>query len=139
MAELSPFRCRMIEEMTVRNLSPATQRSYINALQKFCSHFGRSPDRLDLDDVHAIQVHLVSAGISWASLNQIVCALMFFYGITLSQDDVPERIPYARKPHRLPNILSTDEVVQFLEAVSRLKARVALTCVYAAGLRVGEV
>jgi hypothetical protein len=28
MAEISPLRRRMIEDMTVRNLSPATQRSY---------------------------------------------------------------------------------------------------------------
>ena len=139
MAELSPLRRRMIEDMTVRNLSPATQRSYINAVQKFSRYFGRSPDRLDLDNVHAFQVHLVSTGISWASLNQIVCALRFFYGITLGQNDVPERIPYARKPRTLPVVLSADEVVQFLEAVSSLKARVALTCAYAAGLRVGEV
>jgi integrase/recombinase XerD len=27
MAEISPLRRRMIEDMTVRNLSPATQRS----------------------------------------------------------------------------------------------------------------
>jgi hypothetical protein len=139
MAELSPLRRRMIEDMTVRNLSPATQRSYINAVHKFSRYFGRSPDQLDLEDVHAFQVHLVSTGISWASLNQIVCALRFFYGITLGQNDVPERIPYARKPRTLPVVLSADEVVQFLEAVSSLKARVALTCAYAAGLRVGEV
>lgn len=75
----------------------------------------------------------------WASLNQIVCALRFFYGITLGQNDAPERIPYARKPRTLPVVLSADEVVQLLEAVSSLKARVALTCAYAAGLRVGEV
>ncbi len=52
---------------------------------------------------------------------------------------MPERIPHARKPRTLPVILSADEVVQFLEAVSSLKARVALTCAYAAGLRGGEV
>jgi integrase/recombinase XerD len=139
MAEISPLRRRMIEDMTVRNLSPATQRSYISAVRKFSRYFGRSPDRLDLADVRDFQVHLVSVGISWASLNQIVCALRFFYGITLGRDDVPERIPYAREPRKLPVILSADEVVQFLEAVPSLKARVALTCAYAAGLRVGEV
>jgi site-specific recombinase XerD len=139
MAEMSPLRRRMIEDMTVRNLSPATQRSYISAVRKFSRYFARSPDRLDLDDIHTFQVHLVSTGISWASLNQIVCALRFFYGITLHQDDVPDRIPYAREPRKLPVILSADEVVQFLEAVSSLKARVALTTAYAAGLRVGEV
>jgi site-specific recombinase XerD len=129
----------MIEDMTVRNLSPATQRSYINAVSKFSRFFGKSPDRLDLEDIHTFQVYLIAAGLSWASLNQIVCALRFFYGITLGHNDVPERIPYAREPRKLPIVLSTDEVVQFLEAVPGLKARVALTCVYSAGLRVSEV
>ena len=35
MAEISPLRRRMIEDMTVRNLSPATQQSYLNAVSKF--------------------------------------------------------------------------------------------------------
>ena len=78
MADLSPLRRRMIEDMTVRNLSPATQRSYISAVSKFSRYFGRSPDRLELEDVRAFQVHLVSTGISWPALNQIVCALRFF-------------------------------------------------------------
>jgi site-specific recombinase XerC len=69
-----------------------------------------------LEDVRAFQVHLVSTGISWASLNQIVCALRFFYGVTLSEALIPERIPYAREPRKLPVVLSADEVVQFLEA-----------------------
>ena len=46
MADLSPLRRRMIEDMTVRNLSPATQRSYISAVSKFSRYFGKSPDRV---------------------------------------------------------------------------------------------
>jgi integrase/recombinase XerD len=34
MAEISPLRRRMIEDMTIRNLSPATQQSYLNAVSK---------------------------------------------------------------------------------------------------------
>jgi site-specific recombinase XerD len=129
----------MIEDMTIRNLSPATQRSYLHAVSKFSRHFGRSPDRLSLDEVHAFQVHLVATGISWPSLNQIVCALRFFYGVTLGQATIPERIAYAREPQKLPVVLSADEVVRFLEAIPGLKSRIALTTVYAAGLRVSEV
>ena len=138
MAEMSPLRRRMIEDMTVRNLSPATQRSYLNAISKFSRYFGRSPDHLGLEDVHAFQVHLVATGISWPALNQIVCALRFFYGVTLGQADLPERIPYAREPRKLPVVLSADEVVRFLEAVPGLKSRTALTTAYAAGLRASE-
>jgi integrase/recombinase XerD len=139
MAELSPLRRRMIEDMTVRNLSPATQRSYVHAVAKFSRYFDRSPDRLGLEDVRAFQVHLVSTGISWAALNQTVCALRFFYGVTLGHGEIPERIPYAREPRKLPVVLSADEVVRFLEAVPSLKSRAALTTAYAAGLRASEV
>jgi integrase/recombinase XerD len=138
MAEMSPLRRRMIEDMTIRNLSPATQRSYIHAVSKFSRYFGRSPDRLGLEDVRAFQVHLVSMGVSWPALNQTVCALRFFYGVTLGQGEIPERIAYAREPHKLPVVLNADEVVRFLEAVPSLKTRVALTTAYAAGLRASE-
>ena len=107
----------MIEDMTIRNLSPTTQRSYIHAVEGYSRCFGRSPDRHGLEDVRAYQVHLAGKGIAWATLNQIVCALRFLYGVTLDQDAVPERIPYARKRATLPDVLNRDEVVRFLEAV----------------------
>src|SRR3954453_19554291 len=139
MTEMSPLRRRMIEDMTVRNLSPATQRSYVHAVAKFGRFFGRSPERLGLEEVRAFQVHLVAGGISWPALNQTVCALRFLYGVTLGRPDLPERIPHAREPRKLPVVLSADEVVRFLEAVPSLKCRAALTTAYAAGLRASEV
>jgi integrase/recombinase XerD len=71
-------------------------------------------------------------------LNQTVCALRFFYGVTLNRGEIPERIAYARTPRKLPAILSPDEVVRFLEVVASLKSRAALTTAYPAGLRVSE-
>ncbi|MGY0791967.1 phage integrase N-terminal SAM-like domain-containing protein [Azospirillum argentinense] len=64
MAEMSPLRRRMIEDMTVRNLSLATRRSYVHAVAKFSRFFGRSPERLGLDEVRTFQVQLISQGIS---------------------------------------------------------------------------
>ena len=137
-SRMSPLRRRMIEDMTVRNLSPATQRSYIHAVKKFSRYFNRSPNRLTVEDARTFQVHLVSKGISWPALNQTVCALRFFYGVTLGSAEIPERIAYAREPRKLPVVLSGDEVVRFLEAVPSLKIRTALTTAYAAGLRASE-
>jgi integrase/recombinase XerD len=139
MAEMSPLRRRMIEDMTVRNLSPATQLSYVQAVAKFSRFFGRSPDQLEHEAVRTYQMHLVERRISWASLNQTVCALRFFYGVTLGRGQLAERIAHAREPCRLPVVLSADEVARFLAAVRSLKSRVALTTAYAAGLRVSEV
>jgi hypothetical protein len=103
---VSPLRSRMIDDMMLRDLSPATQRSYLHAVTKFSRHFGRSPDRLELEDAPAFQVYLASKGISWPSLNQAVCALRFFYGVTLNRGEIPERIAYARTPRKLLAILS---------------------------------
>ena len=129
----------MIDDMMVRNLSPATQQSYIYAVAKFSRHFNRSPDRLGLEDVRAYQLHLIAQKRSWSHINQVACALRFFYGITLSQSEAFERIVTGREPHKLPVVLSADEIVRFLEAIPGLRNRAALTTAYGAGLRVGEV
>jgi integrase/recombinase XerD len=137
--QISPLRRQMIEDMTVRNLSPTTQQSYIHAVKKFSLYFGQSPDRLGLEHVHAYQVHLVSQQVAWSSLNQTVSALRFFYRVTLSHKDLPERIPYARRPKTVPIVLSPKEVALFLEAVEGRRPRVALTTAYGTGLRASEV
>ncbi|MET4348885.1 site-specific integrase [Bradyrhizobium sp. RT9a] len=138
MADLSPLRRRMIEDMTVRNLSPATQRSYISAVSKFSRYFGRSPDRLELEDVRAFQVHLVSTGISWPALNQIVCALVFLRrharrGAHPGAHSLCARTAQAagRSQRRRSGSVP--------RGVSSLKSRAALTTAYAAGLRASEV
>ena len=80
MAGMRPLRRRVIEDMTVRNLSPASERSYVHAVAWFGRFFGRSPDKRNLEDVRAFQVHLVAGGISEPALNQTVCAHRFETG-----------------------------------------------------------
>jgi integrase/recombinase XerD len=139
MATISPLRQRMIEDMTIRNLSRATQQSYLYAVAKFSRHFNCPPDRLDMEHVRAYQLHLVNRNYSWTHVNQVACALRFFYGITLGQKEAFERIVNGREPQKLPPVLDSEEIARFLAAVTGLRNRVALTTSYAAGLRIGEV
>lgn len=55
MIEISPLHRRMIDDMTIRNLSPATQRSYLHAANEVLALCRRSPDRLGLEDVRAFR------------------------------------------------------------------------------------
>jgi integrase/recombinase XerD len=73
MAELSPLRPRMIEDMAIRNLSPATRRSYLLSVTKLSRYVRRSPNRLGLDQVRAFQVHLVWARTSWPAKQEGHC------------------------------------------------------------------
>ncbi len=125
--------------MTVRNLSPATQQSYVYAVAKFSRFFGCSPDRLGIEEVRAYQLHLAGLGWSWSHINQVSCALRFFFGVTLGRPDAFDRIISAKEPKKLPVVLSGEEIVRFLQAVPGLRNRAALTTAYGAGLRVSEV
>ena len=139
MAAMSPLRRRMIEDMMIRNFSPATQQSYVYAIVKFSRHFGCSPDRLSVEQVRAYQLHLIQQKRSWSHINQVACALRFFYGVTLGQAEAFDRIVGGKKHDKLPLVLNADEIARFLKAVPGLRNRVALTTAYAAGLRVSEV
>ena len=52
---ISPLRQRMIDDMTIRNLSPTTQASYVHWIKSFALHIGRSPDQATMEDVCAYQ------------------------------------------------------------------------------------
>src|SRR5438552_11051140 len=92
MTEISPLRRRKSGDMMIRNLSPATQQSYLYAVAKFSRHFRHSPDRLGLEEVRAYQLHLIAQQRSWAHINQAVSALRFFYGVTLGRTDALEPV-----------------------------------------------
>jgi site-specific recombinase XerD len=139
MAGISPLRQRMIEDMRIRNLAQATQQSYLYAVAKFSRYFHRSPDRLGPEEVRTYQLHLADQHFSRTHINQVACALRFFYGVTLGQKEAFERIVNGREPSKLPCVLSLEEVGAFLDAVPGRRNRMALTTAYAAGLRVGEV
>jgi integrase/recombinase XerD len=137
--QMSPLRQRMIEDMTIRNMSPSTQKIYVAAVANFSIFHGRSPDKLTFEDVRDYRLHLISRGLKPNSINPIMGALRFFYRTTLGRKEVSEHIPYARRADPLPAVLARDEVERFLKAVPDLKMRTAFITIYAAGLRVSEV
>src|SRR5690242_20423892 len=124
MAQMTLLRRRMIDDMTVRNLSPATQQSYVYAVAKFSRFFGCPPDRLGIEEVRAYQLHLAGLGWSWSHINQVSCALRFFFGVTLDRPEAFDRIISAKEPKKLPVVLSGEEIVRFLQAVPGCAPRV---------------
>jgi site-specific recombinase XerD len=130
----------MIEDMQVRNLSPHTQRAYVQQISLFSRHFGKSPELLGPEDIRAYRLHLArDKQLAASSILVAVSAIRFLYKITLKRTwDVEEVVPTCRKPQKLPAVLSQEEVARFLGAVDNLKHRVILTICYAAGLRVSE-
>jgi site-specific recombinase XerD len=135
---MTPLRQRLIHDMQLRNYSPETIRSYVHWLAQFARYFQRSPADLTPEHARQYQLHLLDKKVSWSTYNQSVCALRFLYGTTLGRkEDIP-RLPFGRKPKRIPVVLNRDEVLKLLQCIHSRKQRMLLTTMYATGMRVGE-
>src|SRR3954447_14819159 len=81
---MSPLRRCMIEDMTIRKLSPKTQHDYVQRVKNFAAFLGRSPDMASFEDVLRYQLHLAASGVGVSTINQTVSTLRFFFRVTLS-------------------------------------------------------
>ena len=137
---MTSLRQRMLEDMQVRNLSPLTQRAYVEHVSRFARHVGRSPALLGPEEIRAYQVYLTNEKqLAPTSIVITVAALRFLYRVTLQKTwSVEAVIPAPKIPQTLPVVLSPAEVVQFLDGVAAPKHRAILTTCDAAGLRISE-
>ena len=137
---MTPLRQRMTEDLQIRNLSPHTQKSYLEQVSRFARHFGKSPEALGPEDIHSYQVYLTNEKkLAPGSIVIAVSSLRFLYKVTLHKDwDFGDIIPAPKIPQTLPVVLSPEEVLQFLDCIQHIKHRTILTTCYAAGLRISE-
>lgn len=127
-------RCR------VKHYSIRTERSYIDWIRRFIIfHSKRHPSELGAPEVEAFLTHLaVNRNVAASTQNQALAAILFLYkevmGIELPWLDGVTR---AKKPSRLPVVLTPDEVhilLSQLDGVHHLIASVQ----YGSGLRLME-
>ena len=110
---MTNLRQRMLDDMRIRNFALCTQEQYIISVAAFAKYFGESPEKLEPEDIRTYQLYLLQEkGLSPSSLNVTVSALRFLYCVTLGRDWDIQVIPYARRPRKLPVVLSPEEVAQ---------------------------
>jgi site-specific recombinase XerD len=136
---MTPLRQRMIEDMQLRNFTSETQRTYVHHMFDLARFYQTSPEYLSLEDLREYQLYLINGRrLSPESTNQFVSAAKFLYTVTLEVPWPEHALTRARVPHRLPIILSPEEMALFFDNVPSLRARAGLMTCYGAGLRVSE-
>ena len=136
---MTPLRQRLIHDLQIRNRSPKTIECYVAHLAAFARYFNRSPEVLDHEHVRQYQLYLLhEKRSSWSTFNQAVCALRFFYKVTLPRDWAVTHLPFGKRPRTIPCVLSRAEVRQLLSCATQPLHRIVLTTLYAAGLRLSE-
>ena len=83
---MTPLRQRMLEGMSIRNLTDNTKLSYIQQVGLYAKYFHRSPEKLGPQEVREYQVYLtLTCKLSASSISTVTSALLFFYRVTLKQ------------------------------------------------------
>jgi site-specific recombinase XerD len=136
---MTPLRQRMIEDMELRNFAEGTKKQYVAHVAAFARYFNRSPEELDQEAVRQYLLYLINERkVSAEAVNQQSSALKFLYLTTLEMPWSDADFPRCRRGHKLPVVLSSEELLLFFDNVPSLKYRAALMVCYGAGLRVSE-
>ena len=108
------------EAVRVRHYSLRTERAYVHWIRRFVVFHGRRhPRELGAEAVTAFLSSLANVGrVAAATQNQALAALLFLYRHVLGQD-LPwlNELVRAKKPQRLPNVLTQRECRRLLDLV----------------------
>lgn len=133
------LRQQMIRELELQRKSPNTIEAYVRAVAGLASYYGRSPDRIEVEEIRTYLHYLITERkLAFATVNQTLAGLRFFYREVLGQAELKLRVP-AKRTGRLPEPFSREEVERLLAAATYPKHRVLLMTDYATGLRGKEL
>jgi integrase/recombinase XerD len=137
---MGALRDRMIRELQLRRFAPLTRKHYLGVVSRLAKHYGIAPDQLSAQQVQDYLLYLMTERrLQWNTVNVVVSGLKFFYGQVVKRPDIPLAIPPRRPAHRLPQVLSTEELLRLFAAAVQPKERALLMTTYGGGLRVSEV
>jgi integron integrase len=140
----TPKRARLLDQVRdairARHYSVRTEKSYVDWIRRFIHFSGkRHPAGLGAAEVTAFLNHLArERSIAASTQNQALSALLFLYREVLGAP-LPwlDELVRARRPARMPSVLTAEEVQRLLGQMQGTKWLMA-SLLYGAGLRLRE-
>lgn len=126
------------QELRIKNYSVKTIKSYLYGLREYFSFKSSDYKELDQENIKNFLLHSQKKQISPQSRNLFLNAIKFYYQKVVKNRQKIQ-IPFAKKPHNLPVILSRNEIEQILQSLTNTKHKLLVSLAYGAGLRVSEV
>lgn len=131
---------RVRETMQRKHYSKRTEESYVRWIKRYILfHNKRHPQELGSADIEAFLTHLaVKERVAASTQNQALSGLLFLYREVLHKElERPIEALRAKRPERLPTVLTKEEVFKVIQCMSgtpQLMAKLP----YGSGLRVSE-
>jgi integron integrase len=135
-----PLLERVRDKVRVKHYSIRTEHAYVDWVRRLVLFHGkRHPLEMGAAEVEAFLTHLAVAGkVAASTQNQAKSALLFLYHEVL-RVELPQLdgVTSAKRPERLPVVLTRDEVAAVIASMSGTNALLA-RLLYGAGLRLME-
>jgi integron integrase len=130
---------RLRVEARRRRMSPRTEAAYVAWARRFVEFHHRHPDGMGAPEVVRFLTDLAVEGrVTASTQNQALAALLFLYRVVLGKPlSGLDEAARARRPERLPVVLSRDEVRRLLSRLDGSR-RLQATVLYGSGLRLLE-
>ena len=118
---------RVRETLRVKHYSIRTEQTYLSWIRRYILfHDKRHPRTMGTPEIGAFLTHLaVHDNVAASTQNQALCALLFLYNEVLGQEIGPVDAIRAKKPKRLPVVLSREEVERVITAMAGTNQLVA--------------
>ena len=128
------------DRLRVKHYSIRTETQYVQWIKRFILFHGkRHPRDMGASEIEAYLTHLaVEGNVAAATQNQALSAILFLYRDVLGID-LPwmDKITRAKRPKRLPVVLTRQEVQRVLDEMSGVHGLMA-RLLYGSGMRLME-
>lgn len=126
--------------MQLKNFSNSTIESYVSAVSSLSLHYNTPPNKLSIDQIKDYLVFCINEKhVSVSFINQTISALKILFVNVLGREWEKIKLPRPRREHKLPVVLSLEEIRRLLDTSTNMKHRTILTVAYTGGLRINEV
>jgi integrase/recombinase XerD len=136
---MTPLRQQMITALQLSGKGERTQQAYVREVRLLAQFYHKSPDRISEQELQHYFLHRKNVdGLAPASMRICSSGIRFFYQLVLKRDWHTLALLRAQTTHRLPAVLSVEEVRRLLASATPLHNQVYFTTVYSLGLRLHE-
>ena len=136
---MTKLRQKMMEDLQLAGYSPRTVESYINTVRVLAEYYHRSPDLITEDEIRRFFLYMINERkVSASSVTVYLCGIKFFFEVTMKRTWKIFDMVRPVRSKKLPVVLSQEEVRAILILVLNPVYRMALTIIYACGLRISE-
>ncbi len=129
-----------LQKLQLKRYANNTIKTYVTCFERFINHYKNTEiNTLDENDIRDYLSYLHKKKLSTSYINQSVNAIKFYYEVVHNMPNRFYEIERPIKEHKLPKVISKEEVLAIINHTNNIKHRCIVSLLYSAGLRRSEL